>query len=167
MIDSVVITANKITKSFSSDADPSQTTVRGWVSLGGTTSTPFVVVNRFPSIDADPADDFVDLDAAAEVAVKRSSAAGRLPKVMERVGQMLYGNDLPSLKALRLKSGLSQEQFAEKMKTSQATVSKWERGLIDARHSTMGKIAEVLGVNVGLVAEVWCRSCKPEDAGNV
>lgn len=167
MIGSVVITANKITKNFSHDAEPSQTTVRGWASLAGTIPTNFVAVKHFPLIDADPADDFVDLDAAAEVAAKRSEAAGRLPKVMERVGQMLYGNDLPSLKALRLKSGLSQEQFAEKMKTSQATVSKWERGLVDARHSTMGKIAEVLGVSVGLVAEVWCRSCKAEDAGNV
>ncbi|MBA0300573.1 XRE family transcriptional regulator [Stenotrophomonas maltophilia] len=79
---------------------------------------------------------------------------------------MLYGDDLPSLKALRLKSGLSQEQFAEKMKTSQATVSKWERGLIDPRRSTMSKIADVLGVSVGLVAEVWCRSCKAEGSGN-
>ncbi|EML7988507.1 helix-turn-helix transcriptional regulator [Stenotrophomonas maltophilia] len=160
-----VITA-RVLKNFSAEAEAPHTLVGAWKSLAGTVAAPGVRIHRFPAVEPSPEADFVDIDAKAEAASARATAAGRLPRVLQRVGAMLYGDDLPSLKALRLKSGLSQEQFAEKMKTSQATVSKWERGLIDPRRSTMSKIADVLGVSVGLVAEVWCRSCKAEGSGN-
>lgn len=161
-----MITA-KVIKNFGHIDDTPHAQVMGWatVEVGSEVLTSLqkaVVQVRSPAQD-----DFVDIDAQVRAIRAKPGAAARLPVALRRAGEMLYGDDLPTLKALRLRAGLSQEQFASRMRTSQATISKWERGLVDARASTMDKIADVLGVTVGLVAEVWCSSCKAEDAGNV
>ncbi len=142
------------------------TQIIGWAPIA---TTVIGSLKRAPLVKArSEADgDFVDIDAQVKAIRAKPGAKDRLPVALRRAGEMLYGDELPTLKALRLKAGLSQEQFAVRMRTSQATVSKWESGSVDARGSTMDKIAAALGVRVGLVAEVLCRSCKAEDAGNV
>jgi DNA-binding XRE family transcriptional regulator len=164
-IGSSVITA-KVIKNFGHADDTPHSQVMGWATVVVPAALKSVQLATV-QIKAAPQEDFVDIDAQVRAVRAKPGAAARLPVALRRAGEMLYGNDLPTLKALRLRAGLSQEEFAARMRTSQATISKWERGLVDARASTMGKIADVLGVSIGLVAEVWCRSCKAEDAGNV
>jgi len=45
--------------------------------------------------------------------------------------------DAETIKALRAKTGLTQEKFAERLKVSTATVRKWEQG--KARPSMLAK----------------------------
>lgn len=165
MIGSSVITA-KVVKDFGQADRSHHSLVMDWANIAGTAVGSTVRGGEVHRC-ADPAADFVDVDEQIRKIRSKPGAAERVPAALRRAGEMLYGNDLPSLKALRLQAGFSQEDFAVRMKTSQATVSKWERGLVDPRASTMQKIADALNVSVGLVAEVWCRSCKAEGAGNV
>ena len=59
----------------------------------------------------------------------------------------------PSLRRLRLMAGLSQEQLAERMGTSQAQIARMESGRQDLQISTVRRLAEALGVNVYAVVD--------------
>lgn len=50
------------------------------------------------------------------------------------------------LAALRMKAGLSQARLAELMGTQQSNISRWEKSPGDMQHSTMKKLANLLGV---------------------
>ncbi|MET4160497.1 DNA-binding XRE family transcriptional regulator [Marinobacterium sp. MBR-111] len=67
------------------------------------------------------------------------------------VGEQYFG-DKQSLKALRLKAGLSQIELAKKLETSQPQVAKLEKGEVDPRLSTVQRLSAVLGVSIGEVA---------------
>lgn len=45
----------------------------------------------------------------------------------------------------RIEAGLTQEQLAEAVETSQATVARWERGEVDLSVKKLLEIAEALG----------------------
>ncbi|WP_313224346.1 helix-turn-helix domain-containing protein [Pseudoxanthomonas mexicana] len=112
-------------------------------------------------------DDFVDLDAEVAALDARPDLKETMVAARKAAGSLLYGSDLPGLKALRLHAGLSQKEFAKRMESTQATVSKWEAGTVDCRASTIDKMSNVLGVERGLVCEVICRSFKNKGlAGN-
>ena len=53
------------------------------------------------------------------------------------------------LKEQRIRAGLTQEQVAEALDTSQATVARWERGEVDVSVSNLLKLAALFGVPPG------------------
>lgn len=135
MIGSSVITA-KVIKNFGHmDATP-RSQVMGWATVEVGSEVLASVQGAVAQLRSPAQDDFVDIDAQVRAIRAKPGSAARLPVALRRAGEMLYGDDLPTLKALRLRAGLSQDQFAARMRTSQATISKWERGLVDARAST-------------------------------
>jgi DNA-binding transcriptional regulator YiaG len=111
-------------------------------------------------------EDFVDLDEAVAKLDQDPAMQDVMVRARQWAATALYGEERDSLKALRLARGLSQDAFARSMKTSQATVSKWERGRVDMRVSTMQRIAQVLGVEVSDVCYAICHSFSVEEAGH-
>ena len=59
----------------------------------------------------------------------------------------------PSVRALRLKAGMSQAELAAKMKTSQPQVARMESGKQDIQFSTMKSLATALGVDVHVILD--------------
>jgi len=55
---------------------------------------------------------------------------------------------MSQIKALRLKKGLKQGEFAEAMGVQQSTVSNWETGRYEPDIETMRRIASFFGVSV-------------------
>lgn len=55
---------------------------------------------------------------------------------------------MEAIKNYRIKKGLSQEQLARLMGTTQAAVAMWETGARMPRASKLPKLAEVLGCTV-------------------
>ena len=55
---------------------------------------------------------------------------------------------MSQIKALRLKNGLKQGEFAEAMGVQQSTVSNWETGRYEPDIETMRRIASFFGVSV-------------------
>jgi transcriptional regulator with XRE-family HTH domain len=51
-------------------------------------------------------------------------------------------------KQIREKSGLNQKDFAEKLGTTQANISRYEKGELDLKTDMQRKLAEHFGVNI-------------------
>lgn len=82
----------------------------------------------------------------------------RRAKLLQQARKNLSSNSLidkGSLKQLRLSRGLSQEQVAKLMGSTQAQVAKLEAGRPDVRISTVKKIAAALGVSSLEVAKLF------------
>lgn len=65
-----------------------------------------------------------------------------------------YFADVDSIKALRLRAGLSQAMLAQKMGTSQPQVARLEKGEIDAGISTVARLANALDESPVRVFEI-------------
>lgn len=74
--------------------------------------------------------------------------AAALARARQRIGAWVT-NEMPDkgLAALRMKAGLSQAKLAELIGTQQSNISRWEKTTGDMQHSTMKKMAQVLGVS--------------------
>lgn len=105
--------------------------------------------------NAAPADDFYDIDAAIG-ALETEHSREAVAEARRWAGQTLYGDDLTSLRAMRLARGMSQVEFANALNTNQGTVSRWENGRGDMRASTMRRIASVLSVPFEAVCGAVC-----------
>lgn len=82
----------------------------------------------------------------------------RRAKLLQQARKNLSSNrviDKGSLKQLRLSRGLSQDQVAKLMGSTQAQVAKLEAGRPDVRMSTVKKIAAALGVDSLEVAKLF------------
>lgn len=55
---------------------------------------------------------------------------------------------MTAIKELRIKKGLSQQELADLMDTTQAAVGLWETGLRTPRADKLPKLAEVLGCGI-------------------
>lgn len=91
--------------------------------------------------------------------VKKSPAFARQLKAVLKTGkdERLYLRELEKLaqehiawqiRTARIKQKLSQESLAKKIRTTQAVVSRIERGGVDVRLSTIIRLGTVLGLNV-------------------
>jgi len=66
--------------------------------------------------------------------------------VRRTMAQTLYGDEPHTLTALRMASGLSQRQLADRMGTSQPYIARMEAGAIDPGTDVIGRLAAALGV---------------------
>jgi ribosome-binding protein aMBF1 (putative translation factor) len=85
---------------------------------------------------------------------RNPARAAALTRARKRLGAWLV-EEMPDkgLAALRMKAGLSQAKLAELMGTQQSNISRWEKAPGDMQHSTMKKLAQVLGVSTNEVVE--------------
>lgn len=64
------------------------------------------------------------------------------------LGQEMYADMQPSLAALRLSRGYSQQQLANALGTSQSHIAKIEAGLVSIQWETGVRIAGALGITL-------------------
>jgi DNA-binding transcriptional regulator YiaG len=78
---------------------------------------------------------------------RNPARAEALARARKRMGTWM-SDAIPEkgLAALRMKAGLSQARLADLMGTQQSNISRWEKSTGDMQHSTMKKMAQVLGV---------------------
>lgn len=53
-----------------------------------------------------------------------------------------------NIQHFRIRAGLTQEELAKKIGTTQITVSSWERGIAKPRTDMLIKMSEVFGVSM-------------------
>jgi plasmid maintenance system antidote protein VapI len=90
----------------------------------------------------------VDFLAKVEADPRKAAA---LAGARERAGLRAQANGRSTLTALRLSARLSQTQLAEKMKTQQPNIARWEREPKNMTADTVYKLAEALGVSAATV----------------
>lgn len=103
------------------------------------------------SLDDDPAILNGGSEAGEFFARRRQDPlrAARLSSARKKLGQALeatHGKRM-GLVALRMKSGLSQTELAQRMKTQQPSVARWERSPQTMSVQNIGAMASALGVN--------------------
>lgn len=74
-------------------------------------------------------------------------SAQEMSEARSWVGDSFYGSER-TIKAARLKKGLSQKQLADVLKTSQPHVATIEKGCVDLMMSTAVKLCEVLDIEM-------------------
>jgi ribosome-binding protein aMBF1 (putative translation factor) len=84
------------------------------------------------------AKDFLD-----EMIAEHSSREPRFPALLEQASARR--TQLRALAELRAAQGMSQNQVAARMKTSQSVVASIESGAVDAKLSTLERYAAALG----------------------
>lgn len=67
------------------------------------------------------------------------------------------------LKALRIKNGMTQEQLAEKLNTTKAAISRYERDQRQPRLEQISEIAQILGANPDELFGLFFRSKDVQD----
>lgn len=67
------------------------------------------------------------------------------------------------LKALRVKNGMTQEQLAEKLNTTKAAISRYERDQRQPRLEQISEIAQILGANPDELFSLFFRSQDVQD----
>lgn len=87
--------------------------------------------------------------------------AEALAKARQRLAPALH--PAPNLASLRLERGLSQQQLAQNVGTSQSRLSRIESGLDDPRLSTVRKLAEALGVGIETLAHAISAARGPSE----
>ena len=55
--------------------------------------------------------------------------------------------DIERLRKIRIERGLKQEEVAEKMKTSQGAIGKYERGELDLNTEKLKRICEIYNIS--------------------
>lgn len=73
------------------------------------------------------------------------------------VADTLLDPEGETIRSLRLKKGWSQQDFADRLLTTQAQVARIEKGNTDPRRSTCKKIREVLGITAEKLDEIMER----------
>lgn len=74
----------------------------------------------------------------------------RLSAARKNLSKVIYDDDQETLSYLRLAAGLSQQQLAEKVGTSQPHIARIERGQHDPSTGLISRIAKALNVDEGL-----------------
>ncbi len=64
---------------------------------------------------------------------------------------MMYGFDKNKIAELRKERGLSQRSLAEKIGTSQANLSRWEKGIIEPSIIECWRLADFFEVSIDLL----------------
>jgi DNA-binding XRE family transcriptional regulator len=77
--------------------------------------------------------------------------AALLAAARKKIGAIVYRDEPPLLSSLRMQAGLSQAQLVAKTGLTQATISRIERGTTDPGTQTIKKIADALGLDIGIV----------------
>jgi ribosome-binding protein aMBF1 (putative translation factor) len=85
---------------------------------------------------------------------RNPARAAALSRARQRLGAWI-AEEMPDkgLAALRMKAGLSQAKLADLMGTQQSNISRWEKTPGDMQHSTMKKLAQMLGVSTNEVVD--------------
>lgn len=81
------------------------------------------------------------------------SLSEELAQARKEISEVLYPEQ-KSLKVLRLQRGWSQNDLANKIKTSQPQIAKIESGKVDVQISTIRKLAKAFHMSVGDMAEL-------------
>jgi transcriptional regulator with XRE-family HTH domain len=63
----------------------------------------------------------------------------------------MAGRFLHVIRDLRRAAGLSQAELAERVKTTQSAVARWESGTVSPRLQTVARVAEACGFEVQIV----------------
>lgn len=88
----------------------------------------------------------LDIDDLIAEFEQDSGAAAAIQAGRQWVADEFYKDEPTSIRALRLKKGLSQAQLASAIGTSQSHVARIERGTEDLRASTIARLAAPLGL---------------------
>lgn len=80
--------------------------------------------------------------------------AAKIAAARKRLGKALDNADKKTLLSLRLKQGLTQTQVAEKLKTAQPNITRWEKNPSSMSVDNMKRYAAAIGVAALEVAEV-------------
>ncbi len=91
-------------------------------------------------------------DLVAELESQSPENAVAIAQGRQWVAETFYA-DQPSVAQLRLKNGWSQAELARRAETSQSYIARLEQGKIDPQMSTARKIADTLGVSIGIFAQ--------------
>ncbi|TAL31217.1 MAG: XRE family transcriptional regulator [Spirochaetes bacterium] len=81
-------------------------------------------------------------DVEKYIAKREKKTPGFRKAVMEEYDNLRIGSQI---KLLRTKKGMTQEEFAKKLKTTKSAVSRLENHAESMRLSTLEKVADVLG----------------------
>ena len=100
--------------------------------------------------------EFGDIQSLVDDWNQDPAMATHMAEARTWAGEYLFQGRVPTLKALRMKKGMSQAIFAGTLGTSQAHVSRLEAGQVDARASTLVRIAQVLDMDIETVAVAVC-----------
>lgn len=87
----------------------------------------------------------VSIDEALAEFCQDPEFVEQLSEANKKLGETLYSGE-KSLRALRLREGLTQSQLAIKARTSQAQIAKLEVNQSDFRCSTVTNLASVFGI---------------------
>jgi len=87
-------------------------------------------------------DDFV-----AELCAEDPELGAMLSEARQEIAEEYFDGEL-SVRNLRLQAGLSQQELAAAMNTSQPYIAKLEAGKTDPRWSTVVRLADVLGCSM-------------------
>ena len=81
-------------------------------------------------------------DLEKYITKRENKSPGFQKAVMDEFNNLKIGSQI---KELRTKKGMTQEEFAKKMKTTKSAVSRLENHTESIRLSTLEKVADVLG----------------------
>jgi ribosome-binding protein aMBF1 (putative translation factor) len=85
---------------------------------------------------------------------RAQALAGARQRLAQSMNHKLGSGKPSSLAALRLQAGLSQTQLADKLRTQQPAVARFEKDPSAMQFPTMSAIAEATKTSVGAVAEI-------------
>lgn len=88
---------------------------------------------------------------------KDESRREALKKARTRIKNKFYGEDGETVRTIRLSKGLSQEQLATLIGTSQPHIAKIERGTQNVLIDTCRRLCEVLGIDMNRLNEALTR----------
>lgn len=94
---------------------------------------------------------------------RNTDRAAALVRARQRLGAWVE-KEMPdkSLAALRMRAGFSQAKLAELMGTQQSNISRWEKAPGDMQHSTMKRLAQLLGVSTNEVVSAIENQERPQ-----
>jgi ribosome-binding protein aMBF1 (putative translation factor) len=82
------------------------------------------------------------------------------------VADTLLSPEGETIRSLRLQKGWSQQDFADRLSTTQAQIARIEKGNTDPRRSTCKKIREVLGITAEKLDEIMERQERIHESRN-
>ncbi|MNJ46141.1 anaerobic benzoate catabolism transcriptional regulator [compost metagenome] len=136
---------------FSHPASASTNTRGDAASASG--QQPVILKFDLPVQHSDALKDHTDFDALmAELDAAPEHAAG-FAEARAWVADSFYGEDGDTIRTLRLRLGMTQNDLAASLDTSQPQIAKIESGRQDPVMSTCRKLAKALGVSLDVVGE--------------
>lgn len=113
-----------------------------------TSSSPSLVFYKeFATTRPLPLPNTVALGALVRDFEMDGTKAEHLARARQNLSAMLYEDEPDTLSAIRLSAGLSQNQLAERINTSQSYIARLESGRNDPGTDMVARIANALGVD--------------------